>query len=133
MTFDFSMVEGGEVLAAAFGGWPSFHDAEVLQVELDRRGPDMLLGLYTFRAGPGVDERGAYAKSNELRVDFRFRSISELHIEEFNEQNVLAYIHFERDESLIRVELQGLYGLSGRLLCEGIQVIRVEQLAPEGG
>jgi immunity protein 50 of polymorphic toxin system len=79
-------------LIERFGGWPSFHDAEVLSLRIDRyhdrpfgdRPPSLTLEVQLATA-PGV---GA---DNEVppTVTLVFSGVGDLDLEGFNHQNVL--------------------------------------------
>lgn len=55
-----NVVENAAALEAIFGRWPSFHDAEVLRVALDRSGddgPTLELVVHVFVMTGEVDAR----------------------------------------------------------------------------
>ena len=56
-------VAGSRELLNWFGYWPSFHDAEVISLTLNRRGASCLL-LYTWEMTEEINERGQYILTN---------------------------------------------------------------------
>ena len=61
------LVGAAERLTRIFGDWPSFHDAEVTRLVLDRSGPDGLtldLEIHVFEATSEVDPAGFYVLEN---------------------------------------------------------------------
>src|SRR4051812_30983612 len=88
-------VAGAEKPIAVFGRWPSFHDAEVLRLSLDRRSPtgeceptlDAI--VHTWEMTSEIDPAGHYMMRNHVLVHLRFLGIDELKLDGFNAQNVL--------------------------------------------
>lgn len=113
----------------SLGEWPSFHDAEILKVELDREGPSLEIILYTFLMLKEVDERGYYKLAKKCIITFRFFSIEELKLIGFNQQNVISDLNYEQtDKGDIKVELNSSYGLNGGFICKDIEVISVKEV-----
>src|SRR5688572_8360888 len=89
-------IAGADKLLAVFGYWPSFHDAEVVRITLDRRSPagelvDPTLDalIHTWEMTDAVNEAGSYVLRHHVLVHLRFQGIDELQLEAFNHQNVL--------------------------------------------
>ena len=84
-----------------YGGWPTFHDAEVLSLSLDRGDlpkiePSMVVRVWTFKVHRDqIDSNGYYRRTDYSIVTLRFNRPDDLSIEGFNHQNVLAQITFE--------------------------------------
>src|SRR5687767_7038301 len=88
-----------EALEQIFGYWPSFHDAEVVKVRLDRgdsldaqgegRKPTLEADIHVFETTDEVTDQGFYALRKHTLATFAFRGIDELQLEGFNHQNVL--------------------------------------------
>lgn len=115
-----------------FGTWPSFHDAEVIRVELSRS-PDVALSIdiYVFATSQQLDARGYYKREQESIVGFMFRGVHEMTLLDFNEQNVLQeLVVSRREDGDLRVEIFASYGLNGSFLCSNAEVGQVRQLEP---
>jgi hypothetical protein len=52
------LIEGSELLVAAIGNWPDFHDANVLRVK--RSGDTLTVVVHVFQMTSEVDERGYF-------------------------------------------------------------------------
>src|SRR5215213_7267846 len=89
-----SKIVNGHLLTYVFGRWPSFHDAEVLRLTLDRgedysHGPNLQALIHVYEMTSQVDERNMYVLKNHVIVTFRFFEVVEVRLEGFNQQNVL--------------------------------------------
>lgn len=135
---------GGERLTSVFGYWPSFHDAEVIWLRMDRRsfavggGPSVEAMLHTFEITSDVGPDDCYVLRNHVLVHFRFRDVVELQLAGFNHQNALfgltvtdlrerqlEHIHFE-------VDFQSAFGVGASFQCHEIEVLSVEPCDKNG-
>src|SRR5262249_21269440 len=100
--FEAPEIPGATHVIAWFGYWPTFHDAEVLSITLDR-----LLGcrvaIHVFEMTPEVDSRGHYASAKHAVVTFCLEGfpqgqygITNTRIESFNHQNVLSGVSVKK-------------------------------------
>src|SRR5262245_26846346 len=112
--------ENAEELLSIFGGWPSFHDAEVLRVSLDRsgsEGPTLEAVIHVFEMTSEVDSKGFYVLTNHTEVSLKFTEVSLSRCQWFNHQNVLASLEVdelnpsEHEGRRFRVTMPSLYGL----------------------
>jgi Immunity protein 50 len=128
-------VRNRELLIKIFGGWPSFHDAEVLRVELDRDGQQLLAVIYLFRMTDKVDSSGYYVLENKVLATLRFLGVVDLTLKWFNQQNVLWNLEIidvrERQLEHISFEVSfpSSFGLEADFKCESIEVVSVEPYA----
>src|SRR5437899_3230604 len=83
-------IRGAEKVIAIFTHWPSFHDAEIKWLRLDRRdieggaGPVLEFAIHSFEMTDQIAPSGYYVLRKHTLVHFRFREVSDLRIEEFN-------------------------------------------------
>lgn len=131
-------IDGAQLVVEWFGHWPTFHDAQVVQLVLDRggvgenAGPTLTLAVYAYLAGPGVEPNGTYVLSKECLVTFEFRRMAQLELSEFNDQNALwelAIMDRTRDQlewAKFEVVLASSHGVGGRFSCNDAVVRRVE-------
>lgn len=96
-------IENHELVTRIFGKWPSFHDAEVVWLRLDREG--QTLGLL-FRQVEGLDLGG------------------------FNEQNVLFELTIteasgDSGQPQFDVVFWPCYGVSAAFSCRSVSVLSV--------
>ena len=109
-------IPGADEVVRWFGYWPTFHDAEVVSITLDRlRGCQVVIrcqasareALVTFSLeGFPLDEEG----------------ISNIRIEGFQHQNVLSSAVVEREAGGYVLTLDGIFGVAGAIPCERISV-----------
>ena len=114
---------GGRELIAYFGFTPSFHDAEIVRLDLQRGRPS-LISVETWK----VDS------SDRSVVDITIGGIVDLMLEGFSAQNVVGEISFElpappREERInmyfpsgrldeeVEIGLSDIYGISGFIRC----------------
>jgi hypothetical protein len=74
-------IPGAERVAAWFGEWPTFQDAEILSV-LVNRDTTSLIRIHTWIPSLRTDWRGRAVRAREAIVVFEFAAMSSLHIEE---------------------------------------------------
>ena len=139
----FQRIEGHEKIIEIFGEWPSFHDSEVLSVNLDRRGtsefdgPVIAIQIHVFSGAP-TNDGASITFTNHHVITFEFREIHEVEMHSFNNQNALFDLQINSDtdaqqeHELFRVLLQPSYGLGCELKCEKIRIASVEPKLPEG-
>jgi hypothetical protein len=125
-------VEGVDHLTRIFGTWPTFHDAEVVRLSLDRSGPEgpiLEAHIHLFAMTPEVDARGYYVLRDHTLVTLRCTKVDHLVLEDFNHQNVLFSLGIEpldagaSDGSCFRVRMESSYGVSAVFTCKRLIVI----------
>jgi hypothetical protein len=130
-------VEHGKLLTDIFGRWPSFHDSEVISLELfrDPKGtnePSLRAKIYVFEATPEVDNRGFFILKNHVLATLIFRGIDDNSIAGFNQQNVLSdivitYISSRQlDQIKFEVHFPSIFGVEAEFKCRTIEVEAVE-------
>src|SRR5688572_5856859 len=90
-------ISGFSNVAAWFGGWPSFHDAEILQICLNRVGRSFVR-ILTWQTEGEVDERGFYLQKKHAVVTFLFDDVQDVSLKGFSEQNVISGLKVEATE-----------------------------------
>jgi hypothetical protein len=130
---------GSELVEERLGSWPTFHDAEILTMVLDRGGPTLLVRILI-----GVPIRPPETWTPEavkawthFEVSLRFNEVDSLELCELNHQNVigdlvLSSITEERRSKLateerVKVEIHSVWGLGGSFTCSGGEVISIEE------
>jgi len=127
-----SEIPGGPDLLAWFGGrLPSFHDGEILSLELDRKGATCRIRVHTWEMTREVDEAGYYKNVKDVMVSFELSGVTELSLEGFNHQNVVFGLYVERSDDGFQMELEPCYGLSGTITAKAVRVT-LEPGAPPG-
>jgi immunity protein 50 of polymorphic toxin system len=129
------LVENAEALVDIFGRWPSFHDAEVLSIHLDRSGedgPSLEARVHVFLMTNEVDARGYYVLTKHTLVTLRFANIILRELCWFNAQNSLSGLGIERvdptnnEGRTLGASFDANYGVELDLVCDRITVRSVE-------
>ena len=132
-------IDNAESLTKVFGRWPSFHDAEVVRITLDRsgdEGPNLEAVIYVFEPTNAVDSTGHYVLVNHTEVTFRFANVELCSFGGFNRQNVLASLDVADIEPSahegrrLRIEMPSLYGLAASFECTGASIINARPWRP---
>lgn len=114
-------VRGAAELNAWFGYWPTFHDAEVLSVALERNAASRLR-VHTWHMTNQVDERGYYVMTKHIVVSFVLENVTDCELGAFNRQNVLNSLRVERESKGFKVILDECYGLNGSITATGLRI-----------
>lgn len=138
-------IVGAGQLVAVFGYWPSFHDAEVLWLRLDRRahgdgchGPTLEALVHAFEMTSEVGADGYYVLRHHVLVHLRFIDVVELQMDGFNFQNVLSGLALTdlRDRQMERVRraahFQSTFGVDMSFQCYDIEVASVVPCSKAG-
>ena len=97
-------VRGVDLVLNAFGYWPSFHDARIEGVRLDKSGAGaVMFKLRAFEMTSETDARGYFRLTKHHDVRFRFEDVADVSIP-------------ERDDTLFRLEIANELGSDGRFL-----------------
>jgi hypothetical protein len=99
-------------------GWPSFHDAEIVRVDLNRRAPSRLvvhvLGGPRPKFGPRANTKDS-VPPDDVVVTFVLEEIEDLELNDFSHQNVLFGLRLEQEASGFQITLDPCYGLAGKI------------------
>lgn len=121
------------LIVERFGGWPSFHDAEVVSVLLSGHHPNLPscdMVVHAWLRTNEVDDRGYYVREKHSLVTLRFEELMGSEFSDFNHQNCLDSLGIEEEmfgnEPSLRVQFPTNYGLDGWLVCRRIVVIGVQ-------
>ena len=141
-----ALVQGSSLLVDRFGEWPSFEDAEVLSLSLDRGNHEWVVrtGKWAERIPPCLtatfyvfDSR--FADDDPMRkpsrVIIKFCEFEEFEVDGFNHQNPILGIGIRLVHSAARRQQLFLVDWGGtglthevRFTCESV---RIESVAPE--
>ncbi len=137
-------ISGAEKLVAVFGYWPSFHDAEVIWLKLDRRpidngfGPTLEIQIHAFEITKEVNDQGYYVLRHHVLVRLRFLDVVELRVDDFNRQNVLfgleiSDLHERQWEHIFfQVRFYSSHGMGASFQCHAIEVVEVTACNEKG-
>ena len=143
-----SLIAGSDKLTTVFGYWPSFHDAEVLELHFVRGNVQPQKGIYDFplltlrihvwELTRDIDSAGYLILKHHTLVTLRFRDISDFQMQGFNHQNALmelAVTAQERTEGpspYFAVELVAAFGMGASFKCLGMEVLDAIPCTSEG-
>ena len=118
---------------AVRGSWPSFHDAEVLELRLLRSEPGDTKRMDEY---PVLLLRVQTVWDKICVVTLRFAGVEALELEDFNRQNVLYSLEMtvqppaaERP-ARISVCMSTSFGLSGDFTCSSVEVVDATLVGP---
>ena len=103
---------GAVDVITALGEWPSFHDAEILRVVINRGGRS------------AVTIRLMIAAYQQKCVTFTFEKIADMRLEgeDADSQNVIGGLMIETDGRFTTVLFSPCYGMAGYIKAESVAV-----------
>jgi len=117
---DLAKIPGASELQDWFESWPSFHDAEILDLHLDRKGPSTLR-IHAWKYESSADNT-EIPVSRRFIARFIFDDITNLDVEEFNHQNVIYGLSLQQIGTDWRLELKHCWGLSGFIQARRLRI-----------
>ncbi|HEX8176512.1 MAG TPA: Imm50 family immunity protein [Pyrinomonadaceae bacterium] len=137
-----SVVSDHEQLTAIFGKWPSFHDAEVLSIRLERQGHDfyespvLYASIHVFAARRSEKSPKGIEFYNHTIVSFCFNLVRGLQLAEFNHQNAIFDLIFEKppdapEMTPLRIVFEPSFGIDCSFFCKSVNVVQVERRLPD--
>jgi hypothetical protein len=139
-------IENFERVVDHFGMWPSFHDAEVLKLTVDRThvatsqelSPVLDLHLRGWVMTSEVTNQGFYELHGDAVFHFQFEGVQNLHIEGFNNQNVLSALNLQvvddphsQGRKLLQVELEHCYEFEASFTAQKARVLGITPYSQE--
>jgi Immunity protein 50 len=112
-------ISGSKDLIEWFESWPSFHDAEIIEVHLSRTSTSWLK-VHTWRTTKETDARGYFVRDKHVVVTLKLQGIQDLDLNGFNHQNVIFGLTMEPAENGIRITLEDCFGLAGELVTKQV-------------
>ncbi len=119
-------IEGYEEVVRWFGGWPSFHDAEIVSIHLEREGLSAVR-LHTWNVSTRTDAEGRFVRDREAIVVIEFSDIHWVRVEgeDANRQNVIRGLMLHDAANGHRLVLSPSYGLAGEVIARQMRM-RIE-------
>lgn len=136
-----SYLQNTKAVVDAFGCWPSFHDAPVLDFRYATEDAGVVeFTLHAWEMTPEVDERGYFKLIKHHLVHFAFQGISKADLERFTSMgNILFELGFSTPEEFkssgeFRVALDSAMGgdLCGSFSASAGQVLKVTPCDAKG-
>ena len=98
-------VPGAAELEARFGYWPTFHDAEVLSLAMERNGVSKLR-----------------VRCKDVLVSFVLENVTDCDLAEFNHQNVLNSLGLALQPEGYKLTLEPCFGLNGSITAQRLRI-----------
>jgi hypothetical protein len=134
-----SSIQGSQKLADIFGCWPSFHDAEIIDlhfwrgvVDADKKRyvfPVLTVTLHVWELTSEVDKTGHYILRHHTLTTLRFHDVDEFSMDGFNHQNAICELFIEKRERtdgpspFFFVEFRPAFGMSASFRCSRAEVV----------
>ena len=131
-------IEGSEKLTSIFGRWPSFHDANVIDLHLRQsdpaenrpRFPVLTTKVHLWELTNEIDARGYYVLRHHTLATLRFHDVLDLKINGFTHQSVifgLSIVPQERSEGPWKtgfaVEFEPVAEFEATFHCSRVEVL----------
>ena len=132
----YDAVSGGADLVRWFGQVPSFHDAEILSLDLRRKGQSVLR-LHGWINTGKVGQDGYFVLERHAIVTFTISGIMDLQLDGFSIQNVIGglvlrrapdrperrgYLALDPLPQDVEIELEPCYGLDGLIRARAVSI-----------
>ena len=134
-----AFIVSSKKLTDVFGYWPSFHDAEVLELnfwrgdvepEVDRYVfPVLKVVLHLWEMTGETDPQGFLVRRHHTLATLSFSDVDEFRMEGFNHQNAilgLSIIRQERSQGpspVFAIHFDPAHGMGASFICSRIEVV----------
>lgn len=117
------LVEGASLLISAVGRWPSFHDAAIQQIVIDRVGPTVTI---IFRMNEMVGDGDA--PDFRANVTLRWHEVEKLSLSgvDVEENNWIWGLKLTREENWLDATLEEMDGTHGTIRARRLEVFDCE-------
>lgn len=116
-------IEQTKLVTDAFGYFPTFHDAEIVSLHLERGKADfgtplLEFSVHCWETTSEKTKEGYFKQEKNHLISFRFTGVDAVKLDSWNHQNVLfelviSKISKPKGNALIKVELSSSFGLEG--------------------
>lgn len=136
-----SLILGSEKLTAIFGYWPSFHDAEVLEMHVWRGKadpeatrhfvPQLTVKIHLWEMTAEINETGYFKLRHHTLVTLLFHGVDDFSMSGFNHQNaifalkIIQQTRVDGPSPFFEVEFLPSYGVAALFTCAQIEVLEV--------
>jgi hypothetical protein len=142
MNRSLDFIDGIEPLTEMYGDCLSFHDAEVLRIELLRGQVDLGeanldLDLHMFAIEGVAPNDGRFIRGRHCVASFRFESIQDLELAGFNHQNAIMGLNIESIEppengAKFLVSIPEAFGVSATFKCFRCSLLGLKPVTSSG-
>ena len=143
-----TFIESSNKLTDIFGYWPSFHDAEVIELNLWRGDVEPDAGRYVFpmlkvhlhlwELTNEADPPGSLVLRHHTRATLRFYDVNEFQMEGFNHQNAILELAITRQERtqgpspVFAVHFNPAHGMGASFICSRVEVVDAVRCSEDG-
>ncbi len=122
-----TFIEGAAKLIDLYGYWPSFHDAQVERIAIDRKGPTVTI---TFTTNDLVVKDGVRQGDQVATVILRWHEVEKLTLQatDWSEENWVWDLDLAVQQDRVRTKLLPNDGLGGSIVAPRIEVLEVQPL-----
>ena len=124
------LVKGGESLVAAMGYWPSFHDANV--VDVSRVGDSFSVTVHLFTTTDQVDAAGYYVLENHHLVTILMSGVESNSLPSTYANDCLDRLSFQRAGDLLQVDFESHMDQGGTILCSEAEIAGITPCSSTG-
>jgi hypothetical protein len=142
----FTLIENHELVLSAFGYWPSFHDAEIHWLKLERMNetyqgyfsPDIEFLIHGWEMTSEITESGYYKLQKHHLVHFKFEDIFDIELDGFNHQNAILGLKITKEPEtavgviLLKIVIDPAHGLGGEFKAYKGSVVGVKPCNENG-
>ncbi len=150
-------IENSKKITDIFGYWPSFHDAEIHEVNLsvaDREpwvagsaSPLIEMKIHVFEMTKDLTPEAFFVLTKHTMARLRFRNVEDLQLSDFSYQNCIFELVFGIEPmsypngggsadgnppNLLTVRIHSSAGLSGGFKCQSAEVVSAERCDKSG-
>ena len=143
-----SLIVGSEKLTKIFGYWPSFHDAEILELQLWRGNIETEKGIYDFPVltltihvweyTKDVNPEGFLVLRHHTLTRLRFYDVDDFQMQGFNHQNAIMGLDLRSEQRTegpspyFAVEVEPAFGMEASFTCLRIEVVDAAPCSSDG-
>jgi hypothetical protein len=143
-----ALIESSQKLIEIFGYWPSFHDAEVIDLHLWRGDVEPEAGRYVFpvltvklhvwEITSEVNKEGFFVSRCHTLSTLQFHNVDEFRMEGFNHQNAILGLSIVKQERaqgpspVFAVQFDAAFGMGASFFCSRIEVVDAIPCSPDG-
>jgi Immunity protein 50 len=121
------LVDGAAKLIQLYGQWPSFHDAAVDKVVIEREGPTVTIA---FRLNAAVIQEGVRMFDLRAKLLMRWEEVADLMLSgaDYDENNWIGRLTITRRDSALYTEIERMDGIHGWILARQVRVLEFEPI-----
>jgi len=143
-----TLIVGSEKLTTIFGYWPSFHDAEVLELHFWRGNiqtekgiydfPVLTLTIHVWELTKEVDPHGYLILRHHTLTRLRFYDVHNFEMQGFNHQNAMMELVLTREQRnegpspYFAVRVVAAFGMGASFKCLRVEVVDAVTCSDDG-